>query len=103
MLTFFRLVRILFVALRYRLDELVLSSIKHPVAFSLLRVVRLGRAPRADRGVRLRLALESLGPIFVKFGQVLSTRRDLIPPDLAIELARLQDRVPPFPSDPAAA
>ncbi|MFA5596194.1 MAG: ubiquinone biosynthesis regulatory protein kinase UbiB [Pusillimonas sp.] len=103
MLTLFRLVRILFVALRYRLDELVLSSIKHPVAFSLLRVVRLGRAPRADRGVRLRLALESLGPIFVKFGQVLSTRRDLIPPDLAIELARLQDRVPPFPSDQAAA
>ncbi len=51
-------------------------------------------APRAER---LRLALESLGPIFVKFGQVLSTRRDLMPPDIADELARLQDRVPPFP------
>ncbi|WMY92520.1 ubiquinone biosynthesis regulatory protein kinase UbiB [Snodgrassella communis] len=51
--------------------------------------------------VRLRLALESLGPIFVKFGQVLSTRPDLIPPDYAHELARLQDRVPPFDSDVA--
>lgn len=102
MLTLFRLIGIVFIALRYRLDELVLSSIKHPVAYSLLRIVRFGRSPRDDRGVRLRLALESLGPIFVKFGQVLSTRRDLIPPDLALELAKLQDRVPPFPSDKAA-
>lgn len=103
MLTLLRLIRIVFVALRYRLDELVLSGIKHPVAHGLLRVVRFGRAPRTPRGVRLRLALESLGPIFVKFGQVLSTRRDLIPLDVAIELARLQDSVPPFPSDQAAA
>lgn len=50
------------------------------------------------RGVRLRLALESLGPLFVKFGQMLSTRRDLLPLDIADELAKLQDRVPPFPS-----
>ncbi len=57
-------------------------------------------APRADR---LRLALEALGPIFVKFGQVLSTRRDLLPPDIADELALLQDRVPPFPADVAIA
>ncbi|HEU4850794.1 MAG TPA: ubiquinone biosynthesis regulatory protein kinase UbiB, partial [Telluria sp.] len=57
----------------------------------------------APRGVRLRQALEDLGPIFVKFGQVLSTRRDLIPPDMADELAMLQDRVPPFPSDLAIA
>src|SRR5690606_1131914 len=62
-----------------------------------------GRPPRMPRGVRLRLALESLGPIFVKFGQVMSTRRDLIPLDVAIELALLQDRVPPLPSDQAAA
>jgi ubiquinone biosynthesis protein len=55
------------------------------------------------RGVRLRLALESLGPIFVKFGQVLSTRRDLLAPDLAVELAKLQDQVPPFSSDLAIA
>ncbi len=103
MLTLFRFVRIVFIALRYRLDELVLSSIKHPIAHCLLRVVRFGRPPRVPRGVRLRLALESLGPIFVKFGQVLSTRRDLIPLDVATELALLQDRVPPFPSDKAAA
>ena len=53
---------------------------------------------RAPRGERLREALESLGPIFVKFGQVMSTRRDLLPPDIADELARLQDQVPPFES-----
>src|SRR5690606_23123552 len=103
MLTLLRLLHIIFIALRYRLDELVLSSIKHPVAHGLLRVVRFGRPPKAPRGLRLRLALESLGPIFVKFGQVLSTRRDLIPLDVALELALLQDRVPPFPSDQAAA
>jgi ubiquinone biosynthesis protein len=51
---------------------------------------------RGSRGERLRLALEDLGPIFVKFGQVVSTRRDLLPPDIAAELAKLQDRVPPF-------
>ncbi|WP_119342572.1 ubiquinone biosynthesis regulatory protein kinase UbiB [Facilibium subflavum] len=51
-----------------------------------------------DRGTRLRLALETLGPIFIKFGQALSTRRDLLPPDLADELAKLQDKVPPFSS-----
>ena len=50
------------------------------------------------RGERLRLALEALGPIFVKFGQMLSTRRDLLPQDIADELAKLQDQVPPFPS-----
>lgn len=98
-----RLLQIFIVALRYRLDELVLSSINHPIAFTLLRIVRFGRPPKRPRGERLRLALESLGPIFVKFGQVLSTRRDLIPLDVAAELALLQDRVPPFPSELAAA
>lgn len=103
MMTFVRLVHIIWIALRFRLDELVLSSFKHPVAYALLRVVRMGKPPSMPRGVRLRLALEALGPIFVKFGQVLSTRRDLIPPDIATELALLQDRVPPFPSSQAAA
>ena len=55
------------------------------------------------RGERLRLALEELGPIFVKFGQALSTRRDLLPVDIADELAKLQDRVPPFPGEIAVA
>ena len=92
---------ILFVVLRYGLDELVLSSFRHPWLRLLTRILTLGRNLRAPRGERLREALERLGPIFVKFGQVLSTRRDLMPPDIAEELARLQDRVPPFPSQVA--
>lgn len=98
-----RLWRIARVVWKYRLDELVLSGIDHPIAVRLLWVVRLGSRPTMPRGERLRLALEALGPIFVKFGQVLSTRRDLIPPDLADELTLLQDRVAPFPSAVAAA
>jgi ubiquinone biosynthesis protein len=61
------------------------------------------RSVGVARGERLRLALEELGPIFVKFGQALSTRRDLLPPDIADELAKLQDRVPPFDSAVAIA
>jgi len=72
------------------------------MAVRLLRIVRMGAEPKLPRGERLRLALESLGPVFVKFGQVLSTRRDLIPPDVADELALLQDHVAPFPSEQAA-
>ncbi|AQS51824.1 ubiquinone biosynthesis regulatory protein kinase UbiB [Paenalcaligenes hominis] len=102
MLRINRFLFIMCIVFKYRLDELVLSSIRHPLAARLLRWVRLGRKPKYSRGVRLRLALESLGPVFVKFGQVLSTRRDLIPADVAIELALLQDRVPPFSSQLAA-
>ena len=93
---FLRGATIVWVALRYGLDELVLSGFEHPWLRSLRRVLTLGRKLDAPRGVRLREALESLGPIFVKFGQVLSTRSDLMPPDVAEELAKLQDRVPPF-------
>ncbi len=89
---------ILWVMLRYGLDELVLSSFNKPGLLTLSRVLTLGRKLDAPRGQRIRQALESLGPIFVKFGQVLSTRRDLLPVDIADELAKLQDRVPPFPS-----
>jgi len=92
---------IVFIVLRYGLDELVLSSFRHPWLRLLTRVLTVGRNLRAPRGERLREALERLGPIFVKFGQVLSTRRDLLPPDIAEELARLQDRVPPFASEVA--
>ena len=102
LMSFCRFFYILYVAFKYRLDELVLSSIRHPWAVRLLRIVRFGRAPKLPRGERLRLALESLGPVFVKFGQVLSTRRDLIPLDVAEELALLQDRVPPFDSKVSA-
>jgi ubiquinone biosynthesis protein len=99
-----RLLRGLFIAwtvLRYGVDELFLSSFESPGLRRLTRIVSIGRNLRAPRGERLRLALESLGPIFVKFGQVLSTRRDLLPADVADQLARLQDRVPPFDSDRA--
>ncbi|MFT3813939.1 MAG: ubiquinone biosynthesis regulatory protein kinase UbiB [Acidovorax sp.] len=98
---FLRGAAIVWVVLRYGLDELVLSSFQHPWLRLLGRIVSLGRNLDAPRGQRLREALERLGPIFVKLGQVLSTRRDLMPPDIADELALLQDRVPPF--DPGVA
>ncbi|WP_310628732.1 ubiquinone biosynthesis regulatory protein kinase UbiB [Limnohabitans sp.] len=94
---------IVFIVLRFGLDELVLTSFQKPGLRLLARIVSIGRDLSAPRGQRLREALEHLGPIFVKFGQVLSTRRDLLPPDIADELALLQDRVPPFPSDAAVA
>ena len=100
---FGRGVFIVWVALRYGLDELVLTSFQKPWIKLLARVVSVGRNLDAPRGQRLREALERLGPIFVKFGQVLSTRRDLLPLDLANELAHLQDRVPPFDSQLAVA
>jgi ubiquinone biosynthesis protein len=103
MTRFFRGVFIVFVALRYGLDELVLTSFQKPWLRVIARIVSVGRNLRAPRGQRLREALERLGPIFVKFGQVLSTRRDLLPADIADELARLQDRVPPFDSSIAIA
>ncbi len=95
---FSRLVIIVFTVLRYGLDELALSGFRQRWVRVLVRVMTLGRRLEAPRGQRLRMALEKLGPIFVKFGQVLSTRRDLLPTDVADELARLQDRVPPFPA-----
>jgi ubiquinone biosynthesis protein len=100
-----RLLRVAAVLLRYQLDELVDGA-------HLFRPLKLLRplfpspstAVRAlPRGARLRLALTELGPIFVKAGQVLSTRRDLVPADVADELALLQDQVPPFPGGEARA
>lgn len=99
----FRGIFILWTVLRYGLDELVLSSFERPGLRLLTRIVSIGRDLRQPKGVRLRLALESLGPIFVKFGQVLSTRRDLLPPEIADQLALLQDRVQPFDSSVAVA
>lgn len=94
---------IVWVVLRYGLDELFLASLRKPWLRGIARIASFGRNLRAPRGQRLREALEELGPIFVKFGQVLSTRRDLLAPDIADELARLQDRVPPFDSATAIA
>lgn len=91
-----RLFLITLTVLRFGLDELALSGFRQRWVRTLVRVMTLGRRLDAPRGMRLRQALERLGPVFVKFGQVLSTRRDLLPTDLADELAHLQDRVPPF-------
>jgi ubiquinone biosynthesis protein len=98
-----RLVYIVFTALRFGLDEVAVSGFRQRWVRLLVRVATVGRSLDEPRGVRLRLALERLGPIFVKFGQVLSTRRDLLPLDVADELAKLQDRVPPFPAAESAA
>ena len=95
---FLRGATIVWVVFRYGLDGLVLDSFQKPWLRLLSRALSIGRNLEAPRGQRLREALERLGPIFVKFGQVLSTRRDLLPADMADELARLQDRVPPFDS-----
>lgn len=103
MMTLLRLFRILVAVFRYGLDDMVLSGIPLRGVSRFSRLTRFGRRYTSSRGVRLRLALESLGPIFVKFGQVLSTRRDLLPADIADELELLQDRVPPFPSEVAVA
>ena len=102
-LKFFRLLKIFSVTVRYGLDEIAFSSLGAAGALRFLELLLFWRDLSAPRGQRLRCALEELGPIFVKFGQVLSTRRDLMPADIANELAKLQDRVPPFDSDLAIA
>ncbi len=99
----FRLLKIAAVASRYGLDEMVLQLAPGGRGVGLVNALQFWRDLSRPRAERLRLALEALGPIFVKFGQVLSTRRDLLPPDLADELALLQDRVPPFSSELALA
>jgi ubiquinone biosynthesis protein len=98
MMRLLRFGRILVAVYRFGLDEVAFSSLKSPWLQRFLRLATFGRNLSAPRAVRLRLALEDLGPIFVKFGQALSTRRDLLPPDMADELSKLQDRVPPFDS-----
>ena len=92
-----RLLKILRVSLRFGLDEFLLEHERARALRAAVSTLLFWRDLSAPRAVRLRHALETLGPIFVKFGQMLSTRRDLIPPDIAAELARLQDQVPPFP------
>ena len=92
-----RLIFIAFTLLRFGVDDIALSGVRQRWVRALARVAMVGRSFDEPRGVRLRRAFERLGPIFIKFGQVLSTRRDLLPLDVADELARLQDRVPPFP------
>ncbi len=96
----FRLIHINVVLVRHGLDELILAThLLRPVRFMMYLTPWYWLRNRSlERGVRIRRALEDLGPIFVKFGQILSTRRDLLPDDIAEELIRLQDQVPPFDS-----
>ncbi|MCB1876738.1 MAG: ubiquinone biosynthesis regulatory protein kinase UbiB [Chromatiales bacterium] len=96
-----RLLHINWVLLRHGLDEIILAAhLFRPVRFLMyLTPWYWLRGELPPRGERIRRSLEDLGPIFVKFGQILSTRRDLLPDDIAVELARLQDRVPPFPDE----
>jgi ubiquinone biosynthesis protein len=100
-----RLLYISWTLMRHGLDDLILAThLFRPLRF--LRWImwwRLLHDKEVGRGVRIRRTLEDLGPIFVKFGQILSTRRDLLPDDLAEELTKLQDRVPPFPGSEAVA
>lgn len=92
---FFRLFYILWVVLWFRLDDFIAGHSAFRPLHLLIKICFFWRANKQARGVRLRLALEKLGPIFVKFGQMLSTRRDLLPKDIADELTKLQDQVPP--------
>jgi ubiquinone biosynthesis protein len=101
-----RLLQIQRVLVRHRLDEIILAThLFRPIrfAFYLSPNTWFRRKASRSRGERLRLALEELGPIFMKFGQTLSTRRDLLPRDIADELEKLQDRVPPFSNEQARA
>jgi ubiquinone biosynthesis protein len=95
-----RLMHITWVLLRHGLDEIILAAhLFRPIRFLkyFSPFYWFTRGKRPGYGVRIRRALEDLGPIFIKFGQILSTRRDLLPDEVAVELAKLQDQVPPFP------
>ncbi|MBV9575428.1 MAG: ubiquinone biosynthesis regulatory protein kinase UbiB, partial [Gammaproteobacteria bacterium] len=101
----FRLMRINFILMRYNIDEIILGTHRfYPLRFLIyLNPYYWTLNKNLTRGERIRRALENLGPIFVKAGQILSTRRDLIPDDIAIELAKLQDRVAAFSGETAKA
>ncbi|MGB5740328.1 MAG: AarF/UbiB family protein, partial [Woeseia sp.] len=98
-----RFIEIQRVLVRHGLDDFIKSThFLRPLRFVFYLLPR-AKDVSEPLGKRMRLALEELGPIFVKFGQAVSTRRDLLPPDIADELAKLQDEVPPFPSEEAIA
>ncbi len=101
--TLFRMIAIQRVLVKYSLDDIIKEThLFRPLRF-LFYLAPRKRDRAAPLGERIRLALEELGPIFVKFGQAISTRRDLLPRDIADELAKLQDAVPPFPAEQAIA
>jgi len=98
---FFRLAHIGFVLMRFNLDEIIFAvPVFYPFRFlCFFNPWYWKKSHKKSRAERMRLALEALGPIFIKAGQILSTRRDLLPEDIAAELEKLQDRVPPFVGD----
>ncbi len=100
-----RLLHISWILHRNGLDDLILEThLFRPIRYLAIFTPNYWRRDKLPpRGVRIRCALEELGPIFIKFGQILSTRRDLLATDIADELARLQDKVPPFPGSEAKA
>ena len=102
---FFRLLQINHVLSKHRLDEIIQAThLIRPLRYlSYLSPYRLTHSNKIPRGERIRLALQELGPIFVKFGQLLSTRRDLLPDDVAEALVKLQDQVAPFGNEEARA
>lgn len=102
---FFRLLQINHVLSKHRLDDIIQAThLIRPLRYlSYLSPYRLTHSNAIPRGERIRLALQELGPIFVKFGQLLSTRRDLLPDDVADSLAKLQDQVAPFSNEEALA
>lgn len=94
-----RLIKILSTIGRYRVDELLPKNFRHPLLSALLKPFKRHSLGDLNKGERLRKALEDLGPIFIKFGQLLSTRPDLLPNEFVSELNRLQDRVAPFDNE----
>jgi ubiquinone biosynthesis protein len=102
---FFRLLQINHVLSKHRLDDIIQAThLIRPLRYlSYLSPYRLTHSNKIPRGERIRLALQELGPIFVKFGQLLSTRRDLLPDDVAEALVKLQDQVAPFSNEEARA
>ena len=95
---FFRFLRIVSTIGRHGLDEFIVGRGSALVRFAF-RVAFFWADRSGPRGVRLRVAFQELGPVFVKFGQLLSIRPDLIPTDITDELSKLQDSVPPFPAE----
>jgi len=100
MMRLLRLLNIFRILFKYRLDKITSRRLPSWLRIILLPFTLLNK-PKKPRGQRIRLALEELGPVFIKFGQILSTRRDLLPDDIALELAELQDNVPPFNGEAA--
>ena len=98
----FRLLRILGVIVRYRLDRIIPQDLIIPFWLKCpMSILRLFPTPASSAAVSVRMAVEKLGPVFIKFGQILSTRKDLLTGELALELEKLQDQVPPFPATQA--